>query len=100
MCTSNRFLVVLMLASAAGVYLLLCKRREAVAVAATVGSLTNTVFYLGMMLLFYIIMGINSEKVLSLIGGTGLIAGTLEAVVNAWISTPVMMALWKLNNSK
>ena len=83
--------------SAAGVYALLCKRWEAVAVAAVVGSLTNTVFYLGLMLLFYVVMGIDSEKVLVLIGGTGLIAGTTEALINAWISTPVMMALWKLD---
>ncbi|MBP3410941.1 MAG: ECF transporter S component [Clostridia bacterium] len=90
----------LVLASAAGMYVLLCKRREAVAVSAAVGSLTNTVFYLGLMLLFYVIMGIDSEKVLVLIGGTGLIAGTAEALINAWISTPVMMALWKLNKQK
>lgn len=69
---------------------------RAVPVAAAVGSLTNTVFYLGLMLLFYVIMGINSEKVLALIGGTGLIAGTAEAVVAAVISTPVLAALWKI----
>ena len=87
----------LALASAVGVYILLSKQREAVAVSAVIGSLTNTVFYLGLMLLFYMVMGIDSEKVLVLIGGTGLIAGTVEALINAWISTPVMMALWKLN---
>lgn len=90
----------LAVASAVGVYALLCKRREAVAVSAVIGSLTNTVFYLGLMLLFYVIMGIDSQKVLVLIGGTGLIAGTAEALINAWISTPVMMALWKLNKQK
>lgn len=90
----------LALASAAGVYALLCRRREAVAVSAVAGSLTNTVFYLGLMLLFYVITGIDSEKVLVLIGGTGLIAGTAEALINAWISTPVMMALWKLDRQK
>ena len=71
--------------------------KRAVPFAAAAGSLTNTVFYLGLMLLFYVIMGINSEKVLALIGGTGLIAGSLEAVANAVISTAVMAALWKLN---
>ena len=48
------------------------------------------------MLLFYIICGINSEKVLALIGGTGLIAGTAEAVVAAILSTPILAALWKV----
>lgn len=62
---------------------------------AVAGSLTNTVFYLGLMLLFYVLMGINSEKVLALIGGTGLIAGSLEAVANALITTPVVLALRK-----
>lgn len=66
-----------------------------VAAAAACGSLTNTVFYLGLMLLFYTIMGINSEKVLALIGGTGLIAGSLEAVANALVTTPVIQALRK-----
>lgn len=69
---------------------------KAVPAAAVAGSLTNTVFYLGLMLLFYILCGIESEKVLALIGGTGLIAGSAEAVVAAVISTPVLAALWKV----
>lgn len=74
-------------------------RSRAVLLAAIAGSLTNTVLYLGLMLLFYIIMGINSEKVLALIGGTGLIAGSLEALVAALISTPVLAALWKIQKA-
>ena len=70
----------------------------AVTAAAAAGSLTNTVFYLGLMLLFYVLTGINSEKVLALIGGTGLIAGTAEAVANALITTPVIFALRKLQS--
>lgn len=73
---------------------------KAVPFAAIAGSLTNTVFYLGLMLLFYVIMGINSEKVLALIGGTGLIAGSLEAVVAAVLSTPILAALWKVSKIK
>lgn len=69
---------------------------KAVPLAAAAGSLTNTVFYLGLMLLFYILCGIESDKVLALIGGTGLIAGSAEAVVAAVISTPVLAALWKV----
>lgn len=86
------------------VYRLLANGRKnshkAVPVAAALGSLTNTVFYLGLMLLFYVIMGINSEKVLALIGGTGLIAGSLEAVAAAVLSTPVLAALWKVGQFK
>ena len=70
----------------------------AVTASAVAGSLTNTIFYLGLMLLFYVIMGINSEKVLTLIGGTGLIAGSLEAVANALITTPVVLALRKMKH--
>lgn len=74
-------------------------RKRAVTIAGAAGSLTNTVLYLGLMLLFYVVTGINSEKVLALIGGTGLIAGTAEAIVNALISTPVLAALWKLHKN-
>ena len=76
------------------------RKMRAVTLAAAAGSLTNTVFYLGLMLLFYIITGINSEKVLALIGGTGLIAGSAEAIANALISAPVMAALWKIKKTK
>ena len=74
------------------------KGKLAITASAVAGSLTNTVFYLGLMLLFYIIMGINSERVLTLIGGTGLIAGSLEAVANALITTPVVLALRKFEH--
>ena len=68
---------------------------KAVPFAAIAGSLTNTVFYLGLMLLFYCLMGIDSQRVLALIGGTGLIAGGCEAAAAAIICTPVLAALWK-----
>ena len=74
------------------------KDKLAITASAVAGSLTNTIFYLGLMLLFYVIMGINSEKVLTLIGGTGLIAGSLEAVANALITTPVVLALRKMKH--
>ena len=75
-------------------------RKRAVPFAAVAGSLTNTVLYLGLMLLFYVMLGIDSEGVLALIGGTGLIAGSSEAVVAALISTPVLAALWKVQKVK
>jgi len=69
---------------------------KSVPYAAICGSLTNTILYLGLMLLFYVIMGIDSTKVLALIGGTGLVAGSLEAIVAAVLSTPILTALWKI----
>ena len=83
------------LLSAAGVYVLLFKRRQSAALAAIAGSLTNTVFYLGLMLLSYIITGIDSATVLGLIGGTGLVAGSAEAIAAAFICTGVCLALTK-----
>ena len=71
---------------------------RAVVPAAVLGSLTNTVFYLGLMLLFYMLAGIDTAPVLGLIGGTALIAGTAEAVVAALISTPIVAALKKTQN--
>lgn len=84
------------LASAIGVYILLFKRRENTALSAIAGSLTNTVFYLGLMLLSYIAMGIDSANLLALIGGTGLIAGGAEAIAAAIVCTAVCMALGKV----
>ena len=82
------------------VYRLIAKgqpaRKRAVPFAAVAGSLTNTVFYLGMMLLFFVMLGIDHEGVLAVIGGTGLIAGGSEAAIAAIICTPVLAALWKI----
>lgn len=81
------------------VYRALTKKREsrlAVAPAAVAGSLTNTVFYLGLMLFFFNLCGLDSTGVLAVIGGTGLIAGSLEALAAAVIATPVVMAIHKL----
>ena len=52
------------------------------------------------MLLFYVIAGIDTKEVLALIGGIGLIAGSLEAIVAAVLSTPVLAALWKITKHK
>ena len=72
------------------------KIKRAVPFAAVAGSLTNTVFYLGLMLLFYALCGIDASPVLTLIGGTGLIAGGCEAAVAAVLCTPILAALWKV----
>lgn len=70
--------------------------RAALPAAAAAGSMCNTVFYLGLMLLFYAMMGIEYANLLALIGGTGLIAGVAEAVAAAVIATPVVVALRKI----
>lgn len=81
-----------------GVYTRLRSKQEslAVGVAAVCGSLTNTIFYLGLMLLFYVLCGIDTASVLSLIGGTALIAGTCEAIAAAVLCTPILMALRRI----
>lgn len=81
-----------------GVYTRLRSKQEslAVGVAAVCGSLTNTIFYLGLMLLFYVLCGIDTASVLSLIGGTALIAGTCEAIAAAVLCTPILMALHRI----
>ena len=60
------------------------------------GSLTNTVLYLGLMFLFYLLMGLDAGKVALLIGGTGLIAGSAEAAVAAILVPPIVVAIRKL----
>ena len=66
------------------------------AVSSALGSLTNTVFYLGLMLVFYHAAGLDSGAVQALILGTGLIAGTSEAVVAALVVPPILIAIKKM----
>ena len=71
------------------------RRRLAIGLASAAGSLTNTILYLGMMLLFFALTGLDSTAVLGVIGGTGLIAGSLEAVAAVLICLPVVLAVRK-----
>ena len=64
-----------------------------IGVAAAAGSLTNTILYLGIMLLLFVVNGLESAKVLAVIGGTGAIAGSLEAVAAALICYPIILAV-------
>lgn len=66
------------------------------AVSSALGSLTNTVFYLGLMLVFYRVAGLDSSAVQTLILGTGLIAGTSEAVVALLVVPPILIAIKKM----
>ncbi len=81
--------------TAYGVYSLLRRNHENVAtvIASIVGSLTNTVLYLGLMLLFYVACGVDAAPVLGLITGTALIAGSCEAIAAAILCTPILAAL-------
>lgn len=82
-----------------GVYQLLQKRQQhvAAAAAAACGSLTNTILYLGLMLWFYVLCGIDNTKVLTTIGVVAGGAGPLEALAAAIITPPVVAALRKVN---
>ena len=71
------------------------RRRLAIGLAAAAGSLTNTILYLGMMLLFFALTGLDSAVVLGVISGTGFIAGSLEAVAAVLICLPVVLAVRK-----
>ena len=62
--------------------------KTGLAVAAACGSLTNTILYLGLMLIFYMICGIDNTAVLTAIGATAGGAGPLEAVAAALITPP------------
>ena len=81
-----------------GVYTLLAKKQKhiAVAVAAACGSLTNTILYLGLMLIFYMMVGIDNTKVLTAIGATAGGAGPCEAIAAALICPPILTALWRI----
>ena len=75
-------------------------RGVALAISAVIGTLTNTVFYLGLMLLFYILTSLDAAAVLGLIAGTGALGGGAEAVVAALVTTPVVLALEKIQKRK
>ncbi len=76
------------------------RRSVALAASAVVGTLSNTVFYLGLMLLFYILTSLDAAAVLGLIAGTGAFGGGAEAVVAALVTTPVVLALEKIQKRK
>ena len=74
--------------------------KTGLAVAAACGSLTNTILYLGLMLIFYMICGIDNTAVLTAIGATAGGAGPLEAVAAALITPPIVLALRKAMHKK
>ncbi len=79
----------------------LCSRiktgdRWGIALAAIGGSLTNTVFYLGLMVLFYMVLGLDAPAIIGTVLAIAGGAGILEAVVAAIITSPIVFALQKL----
>lgn len=64
-------------------------------ISSAAGSLTNTVFYLGLMLLFYCMAGLDSATVLGVIAGVGALNGSLEALACIVVCPPVVYALRK-----
>ncbi|MGI6725803.1 MAG: ECF transporter S component [Christensenellales bacterium] len=71
-------------------------KKFSIPVAAVIGSMTNTVFYLGLMYLFYQFAALDATKVVNLILGVAFIAGISEAAVSALLSFPIMIALEKI----
>lgn len=70
--------------------------KVAIAVSAAAGSLTNTVFYLGLMLIGYAVTVANYTGLLATVGSIALAAGLPEAAAAAIVSTPVVLALRKI----
>lgn len=69
------------------------KCRIGSAVAAAVGSLTNTVFYLGSMICFFLLCGLDNSAILAGIFGVTGIGALCEAVLNALVVPPIVAAL-------
>ncbi|MHB1314962.1 MAG: ECF transporter S component [Christensenellales bacterium] len=64
-------------------------------VAALCGTLTNTILYLGCMLLFYILLGIDSAVVIGVIASVAVLNGPVEAIAAMLICPPVVLAVQK-----
>lgn len=81
-----------------GVYSQLRKWQQhvAAAAAAACGSLTNTILYLGLMLIFYKLCHIDSAAVLTAIAATAGGAGPAEAIAAAIVCPPVLAAVSKV----
>lgn len=73
-------------------------QKRALPVAAAAGSFTNTLLYLGLMYIFYRMVGLDATAIVGLLTGTGLIAGGCEAVAAALIVPPVVIALEKVQH--
>ena len=97
MCYVPRLLVPVM---AYGVYAILNKGgvnpHISVSAGAAAGSLTNTILYLGLLLLNYSITVADYPGLLVTVGTIALTGGIPEAIVAALVASPVVIALKKI----
>lgn len=69
--------------------------KDTLVIASGAGSLTNTVFYLGFLLIIYQLIGLGSHSILTTVIVIALTAGLPEAVAAAIICPAIYMALKK-----
>lgn len=69
-------------------------------VASAIGTLTNTVCYLGLMLIVYMMLGLDNTALLGIIAGVGALNGACEALAAVIICTPVVLAVNKFIGNK
>ncbi len=74
--------------------------RTSAFISSAAGSLTNTVCYLGLMLLFYVMAGLDSSTVIGVIAGVGALNGSLEALACLIVCPPVVFAVSKVYHNK
>lgn len=71
-----------------------------IATAAVIGSLTNTVLYLGMLVALYMLFNLDAPAIIATVLGIAGGAGVSEAVVAGIIVTPIVIALKKVYKGK
>ena len=69
--------------------------KTALLIRAVIGSMTNTILYMGGMLLLYILSGTDAAALLATLAGVVFGAGLAEAAVCALLSYPIIRGLQK-----
>ena len=69
-------------------------------IAAVSGSVTNTILYLGLMLLFYVLSGFDAQPVLGTIAMVAGSAGIGEAIAAGVIAMPVVAAVERIGKKE
>lgn len=69
--------------------------KKSLPLAAILGSLTNTICYLGLILVLYSVLGLQDPTLLGAVGTITLTAGIPEAIACAIVATPIIIALEK-----
>ena len=69
-------------------------------IAAICGTLTNTILYLGCMLAFYILLGINSSVVIGVIASVAVLNGPVESAAAMILCPAVAVAVKKAYGDK